>query len=164
MRISLLFPSLVLLVQLVTGTSTHAQNLLDHSPLIPTDIQITSDGEDLGIQEKHLLRRTNTRIGEVSDDWYGLAYESWHITFVSTKPINRPTANVRFGQADFVIAIYDQSDQLISTRRLSRRLLKIMAERPDSEFIYYEIDLQWMPIVVLERCKRIDIVRDRGGF
>ncbi|MDH5398797.1 MAG: hypothetical protein OEX02_11655 [Cyclobacteriaceae bacterium] len=146
-----------------------AQNLSDHLGAVKTNFQIYSDTTNLQVSEQILIKRASHdayRYYEGGGVGYG--YEEYHLEFTVGKKINSenlwPGYLERFYQDNRTICklvFYDQFNNTLATKMV---LFVDQLFNPDeTEFYFYSIDLRDIPLVLLNKTVKINIVEQLTG-
>jgi len=141
-----------------------AQSSFEHLGAIKTNFQIYSDTTNLLVSEQILIKPANRdSYSNYKNGEAGYGYEEYHLEFTTQKTIHAeyslPGYHKRFYQDDGTVCklvFYDQSNNILATKTI---LSVDMLYNPGKvEFYFYSVDLRVVPIVLLEKTLKINIV------
>jgi hypothetical protein len=148
---------IVMLFAFIGVSQSNAQSLTEKLGGTRTDFIITSDTAVFEVFDQILIKRGKSKVGTVYDGGYGYGYQTYHLEFISRDKIKK--IRKRGEKNDFhVMELIDQNGGVIA--KIYPRLEDvIMVSNREKPFLYtYMINLEEVPLILLEKTKRINIV------
>ena len=137
-----------IVVQLFCTNKTVGQEQYKYSDYIPPYIETLAIGKNFQLQDKTFFLRNGI-------------YGKWRLDFTNNSLVNDSTLDVPFNSADYFLTLYNrEGNRIMDLRRLQGRTLWEMEERDWCDGIMYEIDIHWLPNLLLGRRSRTDADRN----
>lgn len=168
---------ITLLLFSLLAISINAQSIADQMGAIKTDFNITSLNENLGITDQCLISRPESHLGKEVDissafdvidySYFTSNYESYHLDFISNKPIRRSDLFLtkiiydKYPIKEGVqLTFLDKEGNTILRCFLANDRLKLTRDWLSNEDVpyYYSVDLIDVPELVLDKTSCIDII------
>lgn len=161
--------SLFVMLQCILFT-VNAQSLTETLGGVETNFQIVSDSVDLKATDQFIIQRaeknTKYRSGMTGDGGYGYGYgcgyQSFHLEFIAretyvTKVIDHKDRDYN----KIVLTFYDSDDIILASQTWNRSEIDILFHsHPDNSRYFYSIDIKDVPMVLLAKTVKIDIIRE----
>lgn len=137
-----------IVVQLFCTAEVVGQVQYRYSDHIPPYIETPSIGKDFQLQDKTFFLQNGI-------------YGKWRLDFTNNSLVNDSTLDVPFNSADYFLTLYDREGRsIMDIRRLQGGTLWGIEERDWCDGIMYEIDIDWLPNLLLGRRSRADDDRE----
>ena len=156
---------LLLLCLSANGTRLWAQNLSEKMGAIPTQFEIFSDTFELSGDLQFLIKRDQPYVHSNFEYSYAYSYSTWQLEFISRNAIVKRGSDRRGRQSDFFrLEFFTADRQRIATTDLNtNQLQSFRVSLSDNRFIHV-IDLNGIPITLLDRTQGIVITRYPRGW
>jgi hypothetical protein len=136
----------------------NAQSLSEKLGAVQTNFKFYSDTVDLNVSDQFIIKKT----GSYYSTSNSVAYESFHLEFVSKKRLFLDNSKHLFGDRAYKIDFYNSNNTMLFTINLSPNFINI-AKNPDTREspIFYSIDFINIPIALLDMTSKMVIIETR---
>ena len=140
----------------LSDSAVFSQTISEQLDGVITDFEFTSDGNRLVVPSQHIIRGPGYRPGSESS----AGYETFRLEIEVASPITVFEGNMRDRVRPYHIRFYDEYNEIIAFQRFPHwRVNRVFtSQEQDNEVRFYSFDLYDIPIVVLDKTKRIDIL------
>lgn len=139
------------------------QTLSERLGSVKTNFQFYSDTVALNVTDQFLLKNAGgySTVYYSSDNSYAYAagYESFHLEFITYKPLTREILKGLLNPDHYRLEFYDSENNKLSTMKLHDKVS--VAENPEIKGspAFYSIDLYEIPISLLDKTTKINIIK-----
>ena len=148
------FIAFLIIVNLISFES-NAQSLTEKLGGVKTDFIFISDSAEMNIVDQAILKRGFSNYGSYSDGAYGYGFQTFYLEFMTTSKIKERYSKNRKLITHYKIDFLTKNDSLLSSFTLySSGVIKISSRE---NLQTYSINLYKIPIILLERTKKIRI-------
>lgn len=152
---------------MIISVNTHTQTLIDKIGGVRTDFTITTDSLDMQVQSQAIVKRG---VSDFEADWsgywdgaYGIGYgyglQTYHLEFsTDLKLIEK--FKYREGSKEihyyYLVTLTDKNDNTLLVIELNLNSIKSVS---NGEYLTtYSLDLNEIPMILLDKTEKIDIV------
>lgn len=139
-----------------------SQTLMEEIGGVRTNFTIVSDTLWLDTDEQFLIKRATKEINlEEFDDGTlqrSEAYESYHLEFILPGKI-QTIRKIGKSREYYFLEFFTDGDQLILSVELQPKEIKSTTNWKDTELVAYSINLQQVPLVILDRTLKLNFVK-----
>jgi hypothetical protein len=137
-----------------------AQSLSESLGSTKTNFQIVSDSTDLMVSDQIILLRAEKKTYSDNYSGWGYGYREFHLEFTSKKSIVERYATSRSEKHQIKLTFYDSKGNLLTNITLPAEFLnQYTNSATDNTLFFYSLDLIDVPIVVLDKTKKLDITK-----
>ncbi|MDX8338282.1 hypothetical protein SLH46_03735 [Draconibacterium sp. IB214405] len=150
--------------------SGKAQSLTETLGGIPTNYKIVSDTVDLKATDQFIIQRAEKKAEHRSNMEsysgygyaYGYGYQSLHLEFIAKESYVWKEIETKNRNYDkLLFTFYDANDEILASRSWNTSEVAILYHLPsDNQRFFYSIDLLNIPIVLLEKTVKINLIRE----
>jgi hypothetical protein len=139
-----------------------AQSLSEKLGAIETGFTMTSYGQDREVIEQFIIKRAEKIENEVTSSYYdtayglSLGYESLHMELVLEEEVERVQPENKKDRGNWELSLFDDQGNKIITVHIPGKQVKASGN-PDDSLIYYNIDLQDVPLAPFNRANHLDL-------
>ena len=154
---------------LIIMSNLNAQSLTESLGGTKTNFKICSNTVDLKTVNQIIIQSTEKEYS--SDYGYGFGYQSFHLEFVSQNKIAATKAEqlenkellqlASYNSGNkYLMTFYDSNDQVLLTLTIPLSFVDDFTNASmDNRLYFYSIDLIDVPIIVLDKTTKIDILK-----
>lgn len=137
-----------------------AQSLSESLGSTKTNFQIVSDSTDLMVSDQIIILRAEKKTySDIYAGW-GYGYREFHLEFTAKKSIVERNATSRSDKHQIKLTFYDSKGNLLTNITLPAEFLnQYTNSATENTLFFYSLDLIDVPIVVLDKTKKLDIVK-----
>ncbi|MEO0341664.1 MAG: hypothetical protein AAF242_20955 [Bacteroidota bacterium] len=150
----LLIPLILLGMPSLTKAQAITPALEGHRPAF----RISTDSMEMTVVDQLLIKRAvrDYFFDRILDAAYGMAYESWHLEFITRQPIL--LRNLKGKKESFIrIELYNRREECIGRFDLVPDRLQSTKSVSGQKTMTYSVNLIDIPLILLDRTKRVDI-------
>ena len=138
-----------------------AQSISESLGGVHTNFQIFSDSVDLNVSDQIIILRAEKGTYSGPNAGFGYGYRSYHLEFITYKPLFSNYSKYNDSRI-LKLIFYDEKNRELATRiRPIADLMQVYNEAYNPALmdfpIFYSIDLISIPIVLLDKTRKINI-------
>ncbi len=136
-----------------------AQGIIEHFNGFKSDFIITSKDSDLSPLDQVLVKRASLKLETAAEAAFGLGYEAIHLEFIASKKLGtaRRQADHRWIDKFYAFKLFGENNTMLAEIRLGRESVREYPLEEIEGYYAYSVELRYIPLVLLEKTKRIDI-------
>ena len=140
----------------------NAQDLSEKLGGVKTNFRFTSDTIDLNVSDQFIIKNAGAynRTEEIYSGGYGYAagYDSYHLEFITNKNLSYEYFK-RYTSFHFIISFYNSDNILLTKKQFYQEVSRYRNPDIKGSPIFYSIDLYNIPVSLLDKTSRINIIR-----
>ena len=153
---------LTLAILILTAGLINGQSLSEKLGAVKTNFRFYSDTIALNVTDQFLLKNAGgySSVSYSSDNSYAYAagYESFHLEFVTYKPLTREILKGLLNPDHYRLEFYDSRNNKLATMKLHDKVSVAENTEIKGSPAFYSIDLYEIPISLLDKTTKINII------
>ncbi len=156
---------LLISIQLFVVNILGAQDLKESLGGIKTNFKIVSDTVDLCVSDQIIILRAEKKhYGDASSGYgWGYGYQSFHLEFMAKKEIKVETFKFkpsRDNESKLELTFYNSENGILASTSVPFDQVDALSNPTTSDrLFFYSIDLIDIPVVLLEKTSKIDMIK-----
>lgn len=159
---------LLILVQLFAANVLIAQSLKESLGGVKTNFQIISDAIDLEASNQIIILKAEKKHDQYADSFsgygWGYGYQSFHLEFITNKDLTVKTYKRERGSISrenkLDLKFYDAGNNVIASTIVPFDYVDLLRDtQKEGGPYFYSIDLIDIPVVLLDKTSKIDMVK-----
>ena len=140
----------------LSSSTVFSQTISEQLNGVTTHFEFTSDGNRLVVPTQHIIRGPGYRPGSESS----AGYETFRLEIEIASPIAEREGRLRDRMLPHHVHFYDEYNEIIAFQRFSTSKVNrvFTSQEQDNEVRFYSFDLYDIPVMILDKTKRIDII------
>jgi hypothetical protein len=151
----------VLAIVFLLSTPSFAQSLSQQLGAITTSFEFTSNNEPLEVRTQQIVKRSGRFVHGSGDGSSASGYETYRLELEVQNDIPFLRSRLLDGNQGFHFNFYSSNGEHLGFRRLSDN--EVLRFRKDdqwtSQVFVYSFDLYSIPLIILDKTSRIEILR-----
>ena len=151
---------LLIIIQLFVINILTAQSLSESLGGTKTNFRIYSGPTELITSDQIIiLRAEKDTYSDLYAGW-GYGYRSFHLEFISNKNIVELQSDVKSERYKMKLTFYDSDNKILTMVTLPSHYLNEYSNSSSEDALFiYSLDLIDIPVVILDKTKKIDIIK-----
>lgn len=156
---------LLFAIFLLSVTAVHAQNLKESLGGVKTNFHFFSGTTDLKVTDQVIIQRAERKsYGDYINGYgWGYGYQSFHIEFITKELLAEETFKYKAGRDNndkITLTFYDADNVILASHTADYADVDVLHDSSsDGGQSFYSIDLIDIPIVLLNKAVKIDLVK-----
>lgn len=159
--------ALLILVQLFVANVLIAQSLKESLGGVKTSFHIFSDAIDLEASNQIIIIKAEKKHDQYADSFsgygWGYGYQSFHLEFITNKDLTVKTYKRERGfsrENKLDLTFYDAENNVIASTTVPFDYVDLLRDtQKEGGPYFYSIDLIDIPVVLLDKTSKIDMVK-----